>query len=138
MAAWAVAPRAVAAWAVAAGLVLAGCGASERSQVQSKVEQFARAAAGHDYKTICDQVLAPGLLARLAAGGIPCEQAMQIGLRRVQSPTINIGRVTISGENASVITLSGARGQLSSLQSIQLVKTSNGWRINSLGSPVAK
>jgi len=106
--------------------------------VQSKVEQFAKAAAARDYKTICDQVLAPALLARLAAAGIPCPQAIQLGLRRVKNPTLSIGRVTVSGNNASVITLTSARGQLASLQSIQLVKTGAGWRISSLGSPVAR
>jgi len=122
--------------AVVAGGGLAGCGASERAQVQAKVEQFVRAAAGRDYKTICDQVLAPSLLARLAAGGIPCTEAMQVGLGRVRSPTLSIGRITVSGATASAITLTGARGQEASLQAIELVKTGSGWRITSLGSPV--
>ncbi len=102
------------------------------------MEQFVTAASQHDYKTICNQVLAPSLLARLAEGGISCEQAMQVGFARVQRPTLSIGRVSVSGNNASVITLSGARGQLSSLQSILLMKTSAGWRITSLGSPLAR
>ena len=119
-----------------AAAALTGCGTSERDDVQAKVQQFVHAAADRDYKTICGQVLAPSLLEHLAAGGVGCEQAMQIALGRVQSPTLSIGRVTISGSTASVITLTAARGQEASLDAIQLVKTGQGWRITSLGSPV--
>jgi hypothetical protein len=119
-----------------AACALSGCGASERDDVQAKVEQFAKAAAGKDYKTICTQVLAASLLEHLAAGGVPCEQAMQLALSAVHSPTLSIGRVTISGSTASVITLTAAHGQEASLDAIDLVKTGQGWRITSLGSPV--
>ena len=105
--------------------------------MQAKVEQFAKATTGKDYKTICDQVLAPTLLERLAGGGVPCERAMQVGLGAVRSPTLSIGRITISGNAATVITLTAARGQHASLDAIQLVKTSGGWRISSLGAPAA-
>jgi hypothetical protein len=125
------------AWVIVlAAAAVVGCGASEREQVQAKVEQFVKAAASKDYKTICDQVLAPSLLERLAAGGIPCEQAMQVGFGRVHNPTLSIGRIIVAGSTASAITLSGARGQEASLQAIELVRTGAGWRISSLGSPV--
>jgi hypothetical protein len=123
---------------ILAACALAGCGTSERDQVQAKVQQFVTAASGRDYKTICEQVLAPSLLARLAAGGISCEQAMQIAFGSVQSPTLSIGRVTVSGQTASVITLTAARGQVASLDAIELVKTAQGWRVSALGSPVKK
>jgi hypothetical protein len=115
---------------------LAGCGASERDQVRAKVEQFVRAAASKDYRTICDQVLAQSLLERLAASGIACEQAMQISLGQVQSPALAIGRITIDGSSASAITLSSARGQPAALTAVRLVKTSSGWRVSGLGSPI--
>jgi len=122
--------------AVALVCALAGCGTSDRQLVRAKVEQFARAAATKDYKTICDQVLAPSLLAHLVAGGIQCEQAMQIGLGKVRDPTLAIGRITVSGSHATVLAISSAYGQQASLESILLIKTGAGWRINSLGSPV--
>ena len=120
----------------ALALAVAGCGTSARDQVQAKVQQFVSATAAKDAKTICDDVLAPSLLERMAAGGITCQQAMQIFFSSVQSPTLSIGRIDVSGQTASAITLTSARGQQGSLDAIKLVNTSRGWRISSLGSPI--
>jgi hypothetical protein len=121
---------------VAAAAALAGCGASAKDRVQSKVEQFIHATATKDYTTLCDQVLAPALLAHLSAAGLRCEQAMQIALRSVRDPQLAIGRITIDGSKAQAITLSAAAGETGSLDTINLVDTTNGWRVVSLGSPV--
>jgi hypothetical protein len=115
---------------------LGGCGTSDSAQVRAKVEQFVRAAAAKDYSTICGQVLAPSLLQRLSSAGVSCQQAMQIALSGVQEPTISIGRVKVSGQTASAITLSVAKGQVASLDAIDLIKTGDGWRLASLGSPL--
>ncbi len=115
---------------------LGGCGASERDQVHAKVDQFAKATAAKDPKTICDQVLAPSLIARLKAGGITCNKAMQIFVDSVQNPTLSIGRISVDGPKASVITLTGARGQQSSLDAVELIQTDNGWRVSSLAAPL--
>jgi hypothetical protein len=131
--------RAVRRIAVVAGVcaltALAGCGVSETVQVQSKVNQFLAAIGARNYRTLCDQVLAPSLLARMAAGGIRCEQAMQISLSGVHDPILSIGRITISGSTAQAITLSGASGQRGAFESIDLIKTGRGWRISSLATP---
>ncbi len=131
------AARVIAAAAVAGAL--AGCGgASDQDLVRSKVAEFATAAASRNYGTICTQVLAPALLRRLAIGGITCEQAMRIGFGGVSRPTLSIGKVTISGSRASVIALSTATGQQASLDTLELTRTSRGWRVASLGgAPVA-
>jgi hypothetical protein len=121
---------------VSSACLLAGCGASETDQVRAKVDQFATASAEKDYGTICDQVLAPALLARLSAAGVTCPQAMQIALGNVQDPTISIGRIRVTGHRAAVITLSAAKGQQASLETIDLIKTAKGWRLLSLGSPL--
>jgi hypothetical protein len=125
----------VAATAVVAAITFAGCGASARDQVQAKVEQFVQATAGHDYKTLCNQVLGPELLTRLSAGGIGCEQAMAISLGRVHAPIVSIGRITVDGSKAQVITLSGAAGEHGAFETIGLVNTSHGWRVTSLATP---
>ncbi len=100
------------------------------------MHQFLNATARRDYQTLCGQVFAPSLLERLAAGGISCEQALQIALAGVRNPVLSVGRITIRGSNASAITLTGARGEEGSVDSIGLVKTASGWRVASLGSPV--
>jgi predicted metal-dependent phosphotriesterase family hydrolase len=124
------------AWIACAGLIFGGCGTSDRDQVRAKVDQFLKATAGKDYRTLCDQVLAPALLSHLAAGGIACVQAMQIALEGVKSPALSIGRVDVNGDQASVITLTTASGQQASLDAIELTKTGKGWRVASLGTPV--
>jgi hypothetical protein len=114
---------------------LSGCGASQRDEVQAKVQQFARATANRDYRTICEQVLAPALLEHLAGAGLPCQQAMQIFVSSVQDPTLSIGSISVKGHRASAIALTGARGQTTTLEAIGLVQTGHGWRVSSLGSP---
>jgi hypothetical protein len=116
--------------------VLAGCGTSNADQVKAKVDQFVTAAASRKYATICQQVLAPSLVARLEEAGVTCPQAMEIAFGNVQDPTISIGKVTVSGNRASVLTLSAAKNQDASLEAIDLLKTSKGWRLASLASPL--
>jgi hypothetical protein len=60
-----------------------------------------------------------------------------IALSGVRNPTLSIGRITVNGQRASAITLTGATGQQASLDAIELVKTGQGWRVASLGSPLA-
>ncbi len=124
------------AWIACAAFLLGGCGTSDRDQVRAKVDQFLKATASKDYATMCDQVLAPALLAHLSAGGIKCQQAMQIALGGVKSPALSIGRIDVNGNKASVITLTTAAGQEASLDAIELTKTGSGWRVESLGTPV--
>jgi hypothetical protein len=123
---------------LAATVALGGCGGNARDDVKAKVQQFITATAAKDYKTICEQVLAPALLANLAQGGIRCEQAMQIALQHVKNPSLAIGKITVSGDRASVLTITGAQGQDAALSAIELIKTSGGWRVSGLGSPIAK
>jgi len=120
-----------------AACAIGGCGASERQQVQAKVEQFVTATANKDTRTLCEQVLAPSLLERLSSAGIGCERAMRIFVQSVRDPTLRIGRITISGHRASAVALTGASGQRSALEAIQLVMAGQGWRVTSLGSPAA-
>jgi hypothetical protein len=127
----------VAAMAAGAAIALAACGASDSDQIADKVQDLARAVGGHDYQAICDQILSQSLITKLVGNGIPCQRAMQIALQGVQQPTISIGRIEIRGANATAITLTVARGQRASLAAIELVKTREGWRISSLGSPLS-
>jgi hypothetical protein len=116
--------------------LFAGCGGqSDRDAVTAKVNQFLKATAGKDYRTLCEQILAPSLVARLKAGGIQCEQAMKISLANVKSPRLSIGRVDVHGAKASVITLTTAAGQEASIDAIELIKTGGGWRVAALGTP---
>jgi hypothetical protein len=130
-------PVAVILATVALGLGAGGCAGSPQDQVREKVEQFASAAAHRDYGTICRQVLAPALVAHLTESGIGCVQALQVALGGVRDPSLSIGRTTVTGARASVLTLSTARNQQAALTAVELIRTRAGWRILSLGSPLA-
>jgi hypothetical protein len=120
-------------FAVLSALFVCGCGTDPKDAVRAKVQQFANATGQHDYTTICTQVLSPALTAHLKATGVSCEQAWQLGLGAVKNPTLSIGQVTVTGSKATVIVLTLAQGQRSALDAIGLVKTGDGWRIQSLG-----
>jgi hypothetical protein len=119
-----------AAWA------LAGCGTSASDQVKAKISELAKAADAKDYAALCTQVLAPSLIERLSSAGVSCPEAMQIAFQGVENPSLSVGKVTISGSKASAITLSTARNQQASVDTIELVKTNHGWRVSSLASPL--
>jgi hypothetical protein len=118
-----------------AAYALAGCGASQRDEVQAKVQQFARATAAGDTATLCQEVLAPSLLQRLAGADLSCRQAMKLFVQSVRNPTVSIARISVKGDRASAVVFAAATGQKASLESIQLIDTPHGWRLASLASP---
>jgi hypothetical protein len=119
--------------ALVVACALSACGASARAEVQAKLQQFVHATASGDSKTLCRDVLAQSLIDRLASTGNTCRHAMQIFLQSVQDPTLSIGKLTVKGHQATALTLTTAQGQRSTVASVELVETSNGWRISSLG-----
>jgi hypothetical protein len=114
---------------------LVGCGASASDQVQAKLEQFAHAVAARDTDTLCSQVLAPDLVGHLNAAGLSCEQAMKTFVQSVSNPSLSVSKVHVKGSSASAVVLARAKGQASSLESVQLTNTTKGWRLASLASP---
>ena len=114
---------------------LTGCGASSSDQVQAKLQQFAHAVAARDTGTLCSQVLAPDLVGHLNAAGLSCQQAMKMFVQSVSDPSLSVAKVHVKGERASAEVLARAEGQPSSVESVQLTNTKNGWRLASLASP---
>jgi hypothetical protein len=114
---------------------LSGCGASASDQVQAKLQQFAHAVASRDTGTLCSQVLAPDLVGHLTAAGLSCQQAMRTFVDSVTDPSLSVSKVHVKGSSASAVVLARAKGQQSSLESVQLTNTKQGWRLTSLASP---
>jgi hypothetical protein len=121
-----------------AALVASGCGTSAHDQVKSKVQEFAVAVAHKDAKTICDDVFAPTLVEHFKAAGLSCVRGMGIFFSGLHNPTLALGPIKVHGSRATAVTLSGASGQTAAVASVNLIDTSDGWRIISLGtSPAA-
>jgi hypothetical protein len=116
---------------LALSVVLAGCGGSDTDKVQSTLNQFVHAVANRNARPICDRVLAPQLVARLAGVGLSCEYAIDhfFFSCKLQHPTITVGRVAVSGDTAKALVYAGANGQPGGIFAIGLVKTSQGWRV---------
>src|ERR1044072_3824197 len=92
----------VAVFLVGAGF--SGCGdsgPSDTEQVHSTVEAFGQATAAKDYQRLCDEVLAPQLIAKLEQVGLPCEVALKQGFEDVQAPTLTIGEIEVTGDDAT-------------------------------------
>src|ERR1700754_4905723 len=81
---------------------VAACGGpSDSEQVRTTVEAFEKATAAKDYQQLCDKLLAPKVVSKIEAAGLPCEVALQKGLGDVKSPTLTIGKVTVDGDKAT-------------------------------------
>jgi ketosteroid isomerase-like protein len=117
--------------AAALALGLAGCGSSESDQVHAKVQEFVHAVSARDAKAVCENVLAPSLVARFTQEGLTCERGIKIFLASVRDPTLSVGRIAVNRNGASALVLTGARCQKLALANLFLVKTSGGWRIAS-------
>jgi ketosteroid isomerase-like protein len=119
----------------AAALTLCGCGGgpSDAAQVRAAVLAFSRATAAKDYRRLCDDLLAPRLVEQVKAAGLPCEDALQKGLGRVEDPKLTIGRITVDGDTARADVRTSARGQAPSRDTLKLTKVGGRWRIASLG-----
>jgi ketosteroid isomerase-like protein len=110
----------------------AGCGQSDEGKVRDTLATFEKATAAHDYKKLCDDVLAKPLVQRLSNIGLPCEVALQRGLAGVTSPQLTVLRVKVRGDVALAVVRSAAAGQPTSGDTIRLVREGDDWRVSTL------
>src|SRR2546430_5390255 len=108
-------PRAAAAAAAAAALAIAvtaaGCGSSNEQQVRDTLKRYEQATARQDYDALCNKVLARALIDRLAQVGLPCHQALRIGLGSVRNPKLQVLKIKVTGVLALALVRSSASGQ---------------------------
>jgi len=124
--------------AVAWGLGACGGGSDDEEQVRATLTKMQRATASRDYQTLCDDVFARRLVAKLRTVGLPCEVALQLGLRGVRQPTLVIQKVTVKGKAAEALVRSAARGQSLSQDVVRLVKEDGNWRVSTLAAPAQR
>jgi hypothetical protein len=117
--------------------VLVGCGdsgPSDEAQIRAALAEFGRATGERDYTALCDRILAPQLVETVERIGLPCEQALAKGFEDVREPRLSVGEVTVNGDAATAQVRSSAAGQEPSEDTVALVRSGDGWRIQSLGT----
>ena len=120
---------------VTAGTI-AGCGGgpSDEQQIRAALAEFQQATASHDYKALCERILAPKLIETVKQIGLPCELALQKGFEDVRDPQLSVGAITVEEDRATARVRSSAAGQEPSEDRVQLVKIDERWRIASLSA----
>jgi hypothetical protein len=117
-------------------LAVGGCGTREPSdeeQVRATLRALADGTRAKDYQRLCDKVFAKKLLDGITRIGLPCEVALRQAYADVRDPQLVIGRIQVSGNEASADVRSSALGQSPSSDTVRLVKADAGWRVSSLG-----
>jgi hypothetical protein len=98
------------------------------------VNEFSRAVAAKDYRTLCEKLLSPRLIEDVEQVGLPCEQALAKALGDLRDPRLTIGAITVNGDRATVEIRTSAGGQAPSRDTLELERVRGTWRIASLGA----
>ena len=123
-------------------LTLAACGGgggggdgpkrSDADRVRDTLSAFAQASARHDYRRVCADLLAKPVIDSVRRAGLRCESAMKTALEGVESPKLEVLRVTIKGDRASAKVQTTAANQQASDDTVALVKEGESWKIGAL------
>ena len=116
--------------------VSAGCGGpSDDAQVRATLRDYATATGKRDVQALCDDLLAPQLVAHAADAGLPCEVAFRQALQGVARPSLRVESVQIKGDRALARVHTTAVGQQPSDDTVLLMRFGSHWRIASLALP---
>jgi hypothetical protein len=119
---------------------LAGCGPAtvntgsfhgESRAVAERLSSFAHHASEGSQKKICGEDLARTLVARVAASGISCTEAIKEQLKDVEDLTLEIKSIAVHGKSASALVQSTWSGKLRPAN-MSLVREGREWRIAGL------
>ncbi|MGH2900956.1 MAG: hypothetical protein ACRDMZ_19930, partial [Solirubrobacteraceae bacterium] len=72
-----------------AAVVLKPAPDSEKD-VRTTLDRYADATRDKDYQTLCDDLYASDLVARIRSAGLPCEVALRTGLEDRQNPQLRV------------------------------------------------
>jgi hypothetical protein len=126
--------------ATAAVLALGGCslGGDEEPEpatgaareIGELVRQLERATAARDYAAICNDLFTEA--ARERAGGSDCVRLLRSGAQGVRRPRIEVRRIEIEGERATVRVRTRAEGQAEVADALDLRRAEGEWRVEAL------
>jgi predicted lipid-binding transport protein (Tim44 family) len=143
------APPRLALLLVSATVGLTACGASnkdsakdfqgEQRRVAQAVEDLQKAASKRDRAKICNELLAPALVDQISkASKNSCDEALKDPLADADSFELEVQRVTIDGDKATAVVKSDAKGDHDRVDTLQLQKFGNAWKIATLGTNTAQ
>ena len=120
---------------------LSGCGTvptktsttftGESAAVAQAINTFQSAAQSRDTSKLCNQVLAPALVAKLKDSGGGCTHVVGNQLNTVENYDLTIESITVNGTSAQarVKTISAGKTHFDTLL---LTKVGNSWRLSGL------
>jgi hypothetical protein len=124
-----------------AALALGGCGAAttssssskfsgEQAQVAKVVDQLSSAGRSKDAAKICNDLLAPALVAQISSAGADCESEMKKAIEDADDYDLEVQSVKITGNKAQAQVRQGKHGQVATFS---FDRENGGWRATSLG-----
>jgi hypothetical protein len=103
----------------------------EAAQVAVTVKRLERAVERKDFDTICEQLFtAP---ARERAGGEECTRQLRSAAEGVEGPSIEIERIDLSKDRATVRVRTDAEGQARVTDELELRRQGGRWLVEALG-----
>lgn len=126
--------------ALLTAVAVTACGATTTSSksfsgpkkgVAEAITSFQSDASSLDAGKICKELLAASVVKRLTANGTKCEKSMKSSLEDVDTYTITVESIEVTGSSATAKVKSTVYGK-EKLGTMTLVKESGGWKVSNL------
>jgi hypothetical protein len=110
------------------------------NEVRDTLDRYAKATRDKDYQTLCDDLYASDLIARVRRTGLPCEVALRTGLEDRKNPQLTVLDVDVTDDQARARIRTTAVGESPSVDVVTLIDEDGSWRVASLsdGGSVAQ
>lgn len=98
--------------------------------VASAVERLERAIASRDFTAVCDELFTA--TARRRSGGDECAAQLRSAAEGVRRPRIDVHRITVAGDSATVEVTTRADGQARVRDELRMRRVDGRWRVEAL------
>jgi hypothetical protein len=114
-------------------VVSTGSFKGEKGVVAQRISQFQNDATKSENETICHDDLAAALKKRIENSGGSCKQAIKDQLAEIDTFTLSITSIEISGDTATALVKSNFAGKLEPSK-LMLVREDRTWKVSGVGS----
>jgi hypothetical protein len=98
--------------------------------VAAAVERLERAIASRDFSAVCDELFTA--TARRRSGGDECAAQLRSAAEGVRRPSIDVHRITVAGDRATVEVTTRADGQARVRDELRMRRVGGRWRVEAL------